>query len=53
MNSFRKIGVVVALLLVVVACQDNSKPNYQFMPNMYEAVGYETYQPVGVFAQWC
>ncbi len=47
MNSFRKIGVVVALLVVVVACQDNSKPNYQFMPNMYEAVGYETYQPVG------
>lgn len=42
MNSFRKIGVVLALVILVIACQDKSKPNYQYMPNMYEPVGYET-----------
>jgi mono/diheme cytochrome c family protein len=46
MNSLKKIGVVIGLLVVLVSCQDNSKPNYQYMPNMYEAVGYETYQQV-------
>ena len=46
MNSFRKITIVLALIIFVVACQDKSKPNYQYMPNMYEAVGYETYQQV-------
>ena len=46
MNSFKKIGFVFGLLAVLVSCQDNSKPNYQYMPNMYEAVGYETYQQV-------
>lgn len=56
MNSFRKIGIVFALVALFVACQDKSKPNYQYMPNMYEAVGYETYQqvdflPGGVEAQ--
>lgn len=46
MNSFKKIGLVFALVVLFVGCQDNSKPNYQYMPNMYESVGYETYQPV-------
>ena len=46
MNSFRKIGVVLALVILVVACQDKSKPNYQYMPNMYEPVSYETYEAV-------
>lgn len=46
MNSFRKITIVLTLVVFVVACQDKSKPNYQYMPNMYEAVGYETYQQV-------
>ncbi|GAB5475475.1 MAG: cytochrome c [Maribacter sp.] len=46
MNSFRKIGVVLALVFFVVACQDKRKPNYQYMPNMYEPVGYETYGEV-------
>jgi mono/diheme cytochrome c family protein len=56
MNSFRKIGLILTLVVLFVACQDKSKPNYQYMPNMYEAVGYETYQsvdflPNGVEAQ--
>lgn len=47
MNSFTKIVVVLCLVILVAACQDNSKPNYQYMPNMYESVGYETYGKVG------
>jgi len=46
MNSFKKIAFVFGLLFILVSCQDKSKPNYQYMPNMYEAVGYETYQQV-------
>ena len=46
MKSFIKIGAVVTLVVLFASCQDKSKPNYQYMPNMYEAVGYETYQPV-------
>lgn len=48
MNSFLKLTVIVCLLVVVVACQDKSKPNYQYMPNMYESVGYEAYSEVGI-----
>ncbi|PIB27330.1 cytochrome C [Maribacter sp. 4G9] len=43
MNSFKKIGIITCLALAFVACQDDSKPNYQYMPDMYEPVGYETY----------
>lgn len=46
MNSFKKIGIIIGLVTVLVACQDNTKPNYQYMPNMYEPVGYETYEEV-------
>ncbi len=31
-------------LLLLTSCFDKSKPNYQFMPDMYESIGYETYQ---------
>ncbi len=34
-------------LLLLASCQDDDKqPNYQYMPNMYESVGYETYEKV-------
>ncbi|WP_246457544.1 c-type cytochrome [Winogradskyella echinorum] len=43
--------IVVSILLVsFVSCQKNSRPNYQYMPNMYESVGYETYQESDAFA---
>ncbi|CAM4099371.1 c-type cytochrome [Zobellia nedashkovskayae] len=47
MNSFSKIGIVFGLLLCVTACADKNSPNYQYMPNMYEPVGYEAYGEVG------
>lgn len=34
----------------VISCHDPSKPNYQYFPNMYEPVGYETYADSDAFA---
>lgn len=46
MNSFIKIGLVMCMVVLVASCADDSRPNYQYMPNMYEPVSYETYQQV-------
>lgn len=46
MNSFIKLGIAFVLVLFVAACADNDSRNYQYMPNMYEPVGYEAYQKV-------
>lgn len=43
MSSFKNIAILFALVLLVVSCQDERAPNYQYMPNMYQPVGYETY----------
>jgi mono/diheme cytochrome c family protein len=42
MKSLLKIIVVLVVVVSVSSCQDKLNPNYQYMPNMYEAVGYET-----------
>jgi len=33
----------------IVSCKKDTRPNYQFMPNMYEPVGYETYSESSMF----
>lgn len=43
MNSFKKLALIFGLAIVATSCQDDSVPNYQYMPNMYESVGYEAY----------
>ncbi|WP_415372227.1 c-type cytochrome [Patiriisocius sp. Uisw_047] len=43
MKKIGNIGIVILALLAMVSCQDSLNRNYQFMPNMYESVGYETY----------
>lgn len=54
MKSLFKI-LVLAILGLAMSCKKDSAPNYQFMPNMYESVGYETYGeapfPNGIEAQ--
>ena len=50
MKSVFKIVVVIMVFATVVSCKKSSRPNYQFMPNMYESVGYEAYQEGDVFA---
>ena len=37
-------SVMILFSLLSISCFDKSKPNYQFFPNMYESVGYSTYQ---------
>ena len=49
MKSLFKITLVALVLIVVVSCKKDSRPNYQFMPNMYEPVGYETYAESDAF----
>ena len=39
---FKHIGCFLIISLML-SCFDPSKPNYQYFPNMYESVGYGTY----------
>ncbi|WP_179344291.1 c-type cytochrome [Winogradskyella ursingii] len=48
MKATLKISVVLVILLSLVACNKSSSRNYQYMPNMYESVGYEAYQEANV-----
>ena len=50
MKYLINIGFVIVCALLVTSCFDKSRPNYQYMPNMYEPVGYETYQESNAFA---
>ena len=50
MKTSLKYIVVSVMLVGLVSCQKNSRPNYQYMPNMYESVGYEAYQESDAFA---
>lgn len=38
------------VLIAFASCQKSSRPNYQFMPNMYEPVGYEAYSESDAFS---
>ena len=56
MVKFFKNITFLILILSITSCFDPSKPNYQYFPNMYESVGYKTYQesdafPNGIQAQ--
>lgn len=42
MKSLIKLLAITGVLLAM-SCKDKSAPNYQYMPNMYESVGFETY----------
>lgn len=48
MKSLFKI-LAIAVVLFAVSCKKDSAPNYQFMPNMYESVGYEPYAENNMF----
>ncbi|WP_081208655.1 c-type cytochrome [Salegentibacter sediminis] len=50
MRSFFHKSIVLFLLAGLVAsCADSNRPNYQFMPDMYEPVGYESYGEYDIF----
>lgn len=49
MNSLIKIAIFALMFGSLVSCKKDTRPNYQFMPNMYEPVGYETYGESAMF----
>src|SRR5210317_463912 len=49
MKSLIKIAILAMMFVSVVSCKKDTRPNYQFMPNMYEPVGYETYGESAMF----
>lgn len=49
MRDIVKIAVVMIASLSLVSCSNDKKPNYQFMPNMYEPVSYQAYGDYEIF----
>ena len=49
MRSLFRRFLVFLLAATAGSCVENTKPNYQYMPNMYETVSYETYGAYDVF----
>ena len=49
MKNLYKILLVTILVGAFTSCQKDSRPNYQYMPNMYEPVSYEAYGEYEVF----
>ena len=50
MKALYKIALLVVVASVFTACFNKSKPNYQYFPNMYEPIPYETYGESSAFA---
>jgi hypothetical protein len=49
MKSLYKITLLFGIMMLVSSCHNNALPNYQYFPNMYESVGYETYSESNAF----
>jgi mono/diheme cytochrome c family protein len=49
MKSLFKIAGVTLMSLLAVSCFNEKDRNYQYFPNMYKSVGYETYGEYEVF----
>ncbi len=43
MKSLYKVALVAGIAILTTSCFDKRSPNYQYFPNMYESVAYETY----------
>ena len=48
--NYKGLLFFVIIALGLNSCFDPSKPNYQYFPNMYESIGYETYAESDAFA---
>lgn len=42
MKSLLKIAFIFGIIVSLSSCKNDKNPNYQYMPNMYESVAYET-----------
>jgi mono/diheme cytochrome c family protein len=43
MKSLFKLLILMVVMVSLASCQDKSKPNFQYFPDMYEPIGYEAY----------
>ena len=50
MKHLIKISILAIVVIAFSSCNNKSRPNYQFMPDMYESVAYDTYQESDAFA---
>lgn len=44
MKTFLNIALIVFISVSLVSCFNKKEPNYQYFPNMYEAVSYDAYE---------
>ena len=49
MKRVYKIAFLAGLTMLVSSCHNEQERNYEYFPNMYEAVSYETYSESDVF----
>jgi hypothetical protein len=49
LDMIYKITLLFGITILVASCHNNSAPNYQYFPNMYESIGYETYSESKAF----
>ena len=49
MKSLIKILILEVMLSLVFSCKTDTRPNYQFFPNMYVSPSYETYGGYEIF----
>ncbi|TQD39612.1 c-type cytochrome [Haloflavibacter putidus] len=49
MKSLFKITLVLVIALSLSSCFDEDHRNYEYFPNMYEPIGYETYGAYDIF----
>lgn len=49
MRNIYKLAALLTISITFTSCFDKRNPNYQFFPNMYESVAYETYSESKAF----
>ena len=49
MKNIVKLTLALGIVIGISSCKNDQKPNYQYMPNMYESVAYETYSESNAF----
>lgn len=49
MKTLINIGIAIIASASMVSCFNDKQPNYQYFPNMYEPVSYETYGEYEIF----
>jgi len=49
MKNIYKLTILFGVSILVLSCHNNATPNYQYFPNMYEPLSYNTYSESSAF----